>query len=635
MKISISLILALAVSPLSAGWFSLTATPRIGPAAYDQFAPSIASNGFDYLVAWTTATPTGDAVSAVRVNADGTLATDVAVPLDSNGRSVSITPGRDGYFATWLSDQGVNAAITDSYGRIEHRVTIAQDGLTAASQTLAAWNGAVHFLVAGFAGPFLGTLLDNNANVIRSGIPLGDTHGDLTRVALTVDDSGFLLLSTKGNAYGGDDLYGRRISSSGVAGEWFLVRSMATKVLGLAATSTGVRDVIAWGDAFGVWTTTVDAQSNAVSMSRQLVPDSAAVTDVLVDGGRTWIAYQVIPSGWQAYAITLNADGSLTAPVPLPSGAKLTSNGSRILSASAARGALDTDIVGAFLTPIQVDPSFVVSKSETEQRHGTLSGVGNNVVAVWDEAISGTHQIFAARFDAKALDPSGVQISSTGDNENPDVAFNGQTSLIVWNRGEEIVARRFSFDGRVLDSDDIILAHDGYYSPKAVWDGSNWFVVWIRVLRQPACGNVGSATRVYGAHVSPAGIVLEPGGVPIDPHPSMDQVDVSLDWSGSEYIIAWTNLCIHHHAPAETGIGFAAATPDLSRVHVANISSEGQTPKVAASPDHSLIAWTLNGATTPPRRNLRGGELSPSLIAWQPFPGHLSRSVAIASLLGW
>ncbi len=506
---------------------AITTTPRVGPAAYDQLGPSIASNGFDYLVAWTTAMPTGDAVSAVRVNADGTLATEVAIPFDSNhAHSITITPGRDGYFATWISDQGVNAAITDSYGRIEHRVTIAQDGLTAGSQTLAAWNGAVQFVVAGFAGPFLGTLLDNNANVLQSGIPLGDTHGDLTRVALTADDSGFLLLSTKGNASGGDDLYGRRISSSGVAGDWFLVRSMATKVFGLAATSAGTRDVIAWGDAFGVWTMTVDAQSNAVSMSRQLVPDSAAVTDVLVDGGRTWIAYQVIPSGWQAYAITLNGDGSLTAPVSLPSGSKLALNGSKILSASAARGPLDTDIVGAFLTPTHVDPSFVISKSETEQRHGTLSGSGNNVVAVWDEAVSGTHQIFAARFGATALDPLGVQISTTGDNINPDVAFNGQTSLIVWNRGDEIVARRFSFDGRVLDSDDIILAHDGYYSPKAVWDGSNWFVVWIQEVREGACANYGEASRVFGTRVSPAGVVLEPGGVQIDPHPSMDQRDV-------------------------------------------------------------------------------------------------------------
>src|SRR5881628_3454038 len=179
---------------------AVTATPRIGPAAYDQIGPAIASNGFDYLVAWTTTLPTGPAVSAVRVNSDETLATPVAVPLDSNARSVTVTPGRDGYFAAWISDKGLNVAITDSYGRIEHSVTIPQDGLTAGAQTLAAWNGAVCLVVAGFAGPFLGTLLDNNGDVIQSGIPLGDAHGEITRFSLIVDSVGFLLLSTKTNS---------------------------------------------------------------------------------------------------------------------------------------------------------------------------------------------------------------------------------------------------------------------------------------------------------------------------------------------------------------------------------------------------------------------------------------------------
>src|SRR5207245_1402700 len=181
---------------------------------------------------------------------------------------------------------------------------------------------------------------------------------------------------------GRDDLYGRRISSSGVAGDWFLVRSTATTVSGLAATSAGGRDVIAWGDAFGVWTMSVDVQSNAVSAARQLLPDSAAVTDVIYDGGRTSIAYQTLSSGQKAYAITIGADGSITPPVALPSASKLAYNGSRILSVSMVWGGFDTDIVGAFLTSTQADPSFVVSKSETEQRHGTLAGDDSNAVEI-------------------------------------------------------------------------------------------------------------------------------------------------------------------------------------------------------------------------------------------------------------
>ena len=545
-------------------------------------------------MAWTTLLPSGPALYATRVNSNGTLATDIATPLDSNAHSVSLTAGRDGYFAAWISNKGLNAAITDSYGRIEHRVTVAQDGLTTSSQTLAAWNGAVHLVVSGFDGPFFGTLLDNNGDILQSNIPIGDTHRELnTRTAMTADTAGFLVVSTK-EVSGRDEIYGRRITSSGVAGDWFLIRSVASKVFGLSVTSDGARDVIAWGDAFGVWMMSLDGQS------RQLVPDSAAVTQMLVEGGRTWITYQRFPSGGEAYAITVGRDGSVTAPLSLSSASKMASNGSNLLSVSAVRADLETDIVGSFLTPAHADPPMVVSKSETEQRNGNLAGDGNNAVAVWDEKILSQHQIFAARFDSnrKALDLAGVQISISEDNIHPSAAFNGKDYLIVWTRTEQTVARRFSSDGQLLDSDDILLGESTYDgAPRVMWDGSNWLVAWVRELEQPACGNIGRATRIYATRVSPSGVAFNPGGVPIDPQASMDQRDVDLGWSESEYIITWTNFCTGYHQPTRTSIGMATLAPDFSRVRIATASTEGSNPRVAVGASQSLIAWSVNGAT--------------------------------------
>ena len=596
MKNPLALLIVFTASRLSAGWGPFTETPRIGPAAFNQTEASIASNGFDYLAAWTTDLPNGSSVSAVRVNSDGTMATTLPVPLDPNARGVNISAARDGYFASWISDSGLNAAIMDSYGRIEQRTTIAQPGVTA---TVTAWNGAVHLVLAQSDGPFTASLFDDNGDVIQSAIPVGDTHGDANaRLALTVDGAGFLVLSTKEDAVGHDELYARRISSSGVSSDWFLVRSMVTHVLGLAATSDGTRDIIVWGDGFGVWTTSIDIASNATAPSRQLTSDSARATDVLIASGRTWIAYQNFPSGGGAYIINVDAQGAVSAPAPLSGPSTLATNGTTILCASVAQGPMDLDVEGAFLTATDVGAPFVISMSETAQNHGTLSSDGKTTIAVWDEAIGASHQIFAARFDASSLDPTGIQISSSGDNIDPDVAYNGMASLIVWTRGGEVLGRRLASDGTLLDTNDIRIG-DGtaFGAPRVVWDGSGWFVVWVRAVQESPCAAFGTATRVYAAHVSPGGVVLEAGGVQLDPAPLMDQLDVDLDRNGSEYVVAWMNQCAQWHGPTSTAIEMAAVSRDLSSVRSGIVATSGSNPRIAAGADRSLVAWTTIGQT--------------------------------------
>ena len=134
--------------------------------------------------------------------------------FDPHGWAISIAPGRDGYFATWISDAGLNAASIDSYGRIEHLARIPKSGLTKASTTLTARNGAVHLVLSGLDGPFTATLFDEDADVLVDNIPIGDTRGDpSTRITLTADSAGFLVLSTKQNALGRVEIYGRRVST--------------------------------------------------------------------------------------------------------------------------------------------------------------------------------------------------------------------------------------------------------------------------------------------------------------------------------------------------------------------------------------------------------------------------------------
>jgi len=603
----------------ASGWIQFTQSARVGPAAYDQWAPAVASNGFDFLVAWTTTRPNNrSAVYVTRVNSDGRLETEIAQPLDSIGATgcgVSVTPGRDGYFAAWISEGGLSAAITDSYGRVEHRVTIPQDP-TACTSTLAAWNGVAHLVVSGFAGPFAGTLFDNNGSVIESNIPIGNTHGD-ARIALTADGSGFLILSTKPTPES-DTVYGRRMTSSGVLGEWFLVRSVASRVSGLSVTSAGSNDVVVWADAFGLWTMEMETQTNVAGASRQLTSEATTIGQVVRVNDRTWITYAKSRSDANSYLITLGYDGSLTTPIDLGAAdaAQLAWNGSRMLAVRSAPEipTFERDIIGSFPSPVSADAPFVVSRSKTQQENGDLASDGmGNAVAVWDEKISGQMQIFAARFDAGKgpLDPSGIQISSSGNNIYPAAAFNGTNYLVVWTRIVDqerlTVARRFSPDGKVLDSDDMIIGKATYDSePRVASDGSNWLVAWLSVVGASNCANTWPSTRALIARISPQGAVLDNGGLAVAPlGPDQDELD--LAWTGSRYIMAWTNNCSGFHRPTETSIGAATFSGDLSHSDsssfLSGVGSSAQRsgfakPRVAANPERLLVVWVRSEVGT-------------------------------------
>lgn len=609
--------LLLVATPALATWFPFSEPRRTGPAAYDQAAPVVASNGIDYLVAWTTVSFSH--VYAARVGADGSVAGEIGTMLDSDSQfahGVSLTPGRDGYFAAWMSEKGMTAAMLDSYGRVEQRVTVPQDDPYHSARTIAAWSGYAHLVVSGFVGPFTATVFDIGGNVIVSNIPIGDTHGEQTSVAMVADTAGFLVLSTKREFSGGgyrDAIYGRYISPTGTTGDWFLIRSVASAVSGLAVVADGSRDVIAWSDQFGLWTMDFDPQTNTAGTSRQLSPVSGAtLTRILRFDGRLWLVWTTLEQN--DFAMRLGSDGSPGTPVAIGSGYRpeIAANGSSILSVRSAHTGTTfvNDVFGRFVSATSSD--FLVSKSETDQQNGELASGGSTVVAVWDEEIGSNREIFAARFDAsgRALDGAGVQISSGGVNQKPAVAFNGHDWLVVWNHAANsstLVGRRFSAAGTVIDSEDIVLGPTSYTAPRATSDGSSWLVGWIAPGEGPACGNVGGAARAVVSRVSADGVVLDPGGRAIAAQIPMDQSEIDLGWNGSSYVAAWTNVCVRWHQPSLTSISGALVAPDLSRFDVVPLSGAPTTiapvakPVVAADGEGSLVAWqrtTASGAVT-------------------------------------
>lgn len=645
LRLPLLLVLLLVSSSARATWFPFSEPRRTGPAAYDQAAPVIASNGIDYLTAWTTVafSPTyAMHVYAARVNADGTVEGDIATLLDTDAQfahGVSVTQGRDGYFVAWMSEKGMTAAILDSYGRVERRTTVAQDDPYHNGRTIAAWNGAVHIVVSGFAPTFSATLLDDNASVIASNIPIGDTHGDATSVAVVADSSGFLVLSTKrefsGDAYR-DAIYGRYVSPGGATGDWFLIRTVASAVSAVTVIADGSRDVIAWSDQFGIWTMDFNPLTLMPGNARQLSPaGSARLTRILRWQDRLWLAFQ--PFFGPSVVMPLNSDGSPGTPVTIGDGyqPEIATNGSAILSVRSAKSYViaSNDVIGHFISPDASD--FLVSKSQTDQQNGKLASDGANVLTVWDEQVGADRLIYAARFDARGLplDGSGVQISAGGVNSDPAAAFNGHDWLIVWRHSDQanatsLAGRRLLANGTVIDTADIVLGTASYAVPRVTSDGSNWLVAWIAAVPGPSCGNFGSASRAVASRISASGVVLDPGGRVLEPGSRTDQSDVDVAWDGANYVAAWTEQCSGWHTPTYTSVTAASFPPDLARVDAFGVSggatiTANQLPRVVARSQRALVAW----------QNVIGPSITTSyrLIGPNTIPQRSGRSRAVGT----
>jgi len=626
----------------ASGWIYFSNTNHVAAAANDQWNPLVASNGLDYLTAWETTTATGTALYTLRVDANGTVAGGLPRPLDPSGglfidqeahpHGLSLTPGRDGYFLSWTSDAGLNVAITDAFGVIERQSTLPQEE-PRSSSTIAAWNGAAYLVVSGFPAQPTSTLVSNDGLVIQPPAPIA-IRGDSGFRCVVADGAGFLVLSTQSTDFT-TKLFGVRVSPSGVPGESFLIRTMASHVSGLAAVYDGTRDIIIWGDPFGLWIMPLAIDSGNPGMARQLFSGSVAkVGGAVWFDDRLWIGYSQPASR----VIAVSANGASILDLDGFDGPQIATNGTSILATRSEPPVpplTGRDVIGNVLTASAALPDFLVSKSATVQQNGEIASGATNAVAVWDEVISPSQrEVFASIVDSSS---AAVQISASPLNSNPAVAFNGADYLVAWTRldddGAKVVARRLSPAGVVLDSSDVMLGAGVIgVTPRVASDGTNWLVVWSRPVTETGCGGGGGSYRLYAARVAPDGTDLDPIGVELAPADNGRQIDPDVEWNGSRYVIAWNDFCFGGHNPIFRWVVAGTASRDLSDVDVMalTVATAGAAaptkPRIAVTPDGTLVAWqeyaadgspfvryrTLQNTTRPLSRRRSSGAPAPS-----------------------
>jgi hypothetical protein len=158
--------------------------------------------------------------------------------------------------------------------------------------------------------------------------------------------------------------------------------------------------------------------------------------------------------------------------------------------------------------------------------------------------------IYAARLDqnGNVIDQTPLVISSASYSQgHPKAAWNGQNWLVAWY--EELETNRYNYQiravrvspaGAVLDATPMTLSTPnqnlGAWPTRVLFDGTNWVVIW------EGFNAAQTARSVYIARVTPAGGVLDVGGLAVYNHTSQNLTDPDMAFNGSGYLLVFLDL---------------------------------------------------------------------------------------------
>jgi len=282
-------------------------------------------------------------------------------------------------------------------------------------------------------------------------------------------------------------------------------------------------------------------------------------------------------------------------------------------------GSPDSQSAGLDDGEFLVDTSISRGPAMYNQQEPSVALDGTNFLVVWqDEGGAGICGCRVSQAGA-VLDPSGIAISTAGGRE-PAVVFDGTDFFVVWTDqrngiyNPDVYGARVTRAGAVLDPSGIAISTAAYsqYRPTVAFDGTNLLVTW-------ADGR-SSNYDIYGARVTPSGIVLDSTGIAVSTAVD-DQNAPAVAFDGTSFLVVWQD--------ARSGRGDdiygARVTPsgavlDSSGIAVSTAVDDQGNPALAFDGTNFLAVWQdvrtgVDDDVYAARVNQAGVVLDPSGIA--------------------
>jgi hypothetical protein len=507
--------------------------------------PAVTWDGAGWAVAWTDRrnfATSGLDIYGVRVGADGVpILPEVALSTAAGDqRQPALASDGQATLVVW-ADRRDPANGFDLYGARLGRAGT----LLASAQALVSsigdefdpsltWTGAGYFLAWDAPGAsgrdVLGSRLDSNGAVLDvPNLTISATTSNQALPAVASSTSVVLAAWTDGRNFNTshDDIYAARIGFDGrlLDPAGVLVSKAREPEFWPRVASDGTNYLVTWTDLragdsnYDVYGTRISPAGAVLDPAG--IPISTANWNQLLasvaSNGRgflvAWTDYRssgnpsdtIPPPPADVYAARVTSQGVVLDPTGIPIAAgpddentpALTSDGSDYFVVYQV-GYYDSDLYGRRIrgdgTLLDLGP-IAVSTAAGSQRLASVGWDGTNYVAAWsDNRSSGVvwqgFDIFATRVSTAGvvLDPEGIPTSTaSGEQIWPAVAGGGPSTLITWS------------DGR---------------------------------------SSTTGATMIYGARLSPAGQVLDPGGIAFSGPPAGRDAPAAA-WTGAAYLAVW------------------------------------------------------------------------------------------------
>jgi hypothetical protein len=501
-----------------------------------------------------------------------------------------------------------------------------------------------------------------------AGIAISTAAYNQLNPSVTSDGTNYLVVweDFRNTGSGTCDIYGARVDTSGAVLDplGVAISTAANNQLNPSVTSDGTNYLVVWEDfrsALNIYGARVDTSGTVLDplgINISITANGQRHPAIDFDGTNYLVVWQDYRSGLNIYGARVDTSGTVLDTLGIAISAvedsqkcpSIAFDGTNYLVVwqnyhleSFINNNSDYNIYGARISQsgtVLDSSGIAISMAVNDQNHPSVTFDGTNYLVVWDDRRSdSSYDIYGARVDTlgAVLDPSGISISTTTDNQlNPSVAFNGTNYFIVWHEQHsvssyDIYGARVDTAGTVLDPSGITVstAANDQWHPSVAFDGTNYLVVWHDYHSD-------SSYDIYGVQINQFGSVLNPTGVAISIADDAQKYP-SVAFDGSNYLVVWqddrsgVDSDIYGARVSQSGVVL-----DPTGIAISTDVGDQQYPVVAFGSVNYLVLWEdsrksnrvdIYGA----RIDTSGSVLDPSGFAISIFlPEHIHQYPTVA-----
>ncbi len=548
----------------------------------DQWKPSVAFDGTNYLVVW-------EDWRNGYLDIYGTRVSQFGMVLDLNGISIStnsfaefdasVVYGSSSYFVAWTN--GYTMDSIDVYGTRVSPSGIVLDPNGIAISTASsiqnspsvAFDGINFFTVwedgrSGISFDIYGARINQTGTVIDiNGILISNASNNQWISTLTFDGTNYLVAwEDYRNNTDTSDLYCARVNQSSTVLDpsGIAISTVAGNQSFPVMSFDGSNYFVVWEDwrAFdysNIYCTRINQSGNVLDLNGIMLSTSAneqTVSTATFDGNNYLVVWEDHCTGDTSdiFGARITQSGGFLDPSHILISTAVNSqispsvafdgNNYLVVWSDKRSGIEDIYCTRVTQAGVILDPGGIaISTAPNIQSKPKVAFDGNNYLVVWEDYRNNidTADIYGARLNQAGLvlDPIGFPISAdTGEQVAPAVAFDGLNYLVVWqddrssSRWDNIYGVLVSQSGLV---DTILIpictAINFQYSPSITFNQTNYFVVWEDHRNT-------DITQIFGARINPVGIVLDPNGFKISTTLT-NYVSPCVIFDGTNHLVVW------------------------------------------------------------------------------------------------